>query len=330
MRSDEPSRGYPAWSTEIWGMPIAYIIAITVACVFATGPARVDAFSFDDINFLVGSGTNQAALVIDWVEGAAEPPALAWGYRWDGEARGRDMLLAIVAADPRLFAKLGGTHANPNAVYGLGYDADNDGQFGIDDGTTFNSSGIAFSGPADGAVATDSGDYYAEGWFMEFWHYGVASTNPYDGGSWSDVQFGMASRVLINGAWDSWAFEITTIPPFNAYAENPMAAPPPGGAPGDFNDDGHVDADDYDEWRSSFGSISQPAIDISGNGIVDAADYVGWRKHAQSSGSSIMAIVNAPEPSAICLVSFLFLNRIQLSRRKRKEFGSCSATWISS
>jgi hypothetical protein len=282
-------------------------------------PANADPFSFDDIDFWVGSGANRAALVIDWIEDSTEPPALAWGYRWDGVARGRDMLLAIVTADPRLYAKLGGTPANPNAVYGLGYDANNDGQFGIDDGTTFNSSGIAFSGPADGAVANDPDDYYAEGWFAGFWHYGIASTNPYDGGSWTDIQFGMTSRVLTDGAWDSWAFEGTTVPPFNAYAENPTAAQPPSGGPGDFNGDGEIDIDDYDAWRRHFGATAQAAIDASANGVVDAADYVAWRKYAESSGNALTASASAPEPSANSLAAFFVVTCFLLSFRKREE-----------
>ena len=297
---------------------------ITFACVFAmgtacaTGVARADAFSFDDIDFWVGGGANRAALVIDWVEGSTEPPALAWGFCWDGSARGRDMLLAIVAADSRLFAKLGGTPMNPNAVYGLGYDADHDGQFGIDDGTTFNSAGIAFSSADDGAVAADSGDYYVEGWFTGFWHYGIAPINPYDGGSWSDIQFGMASRVLTDGAWDSWAFENTTFPPFDAYAQNPIAAVPPVGSPGDFDNDGHVDGDDYDLWQSKFGSTSA-AVDANGNGIVDAADYVVWRKHAESSDGSFGVIVNAPEPATFWF-ALVFLSACVLhSFSQRKD-----------
>ncbi|HEX2474405.1 MAG TPA: hypothetical protein VHK01_06660, partial [Lacipirellulaceae bacterium] len=109
----------------------ACLIVVSLASTtFAQTP-----FSFDDIQFWVGSGANRAAVAIDWHENTIEPPALVWGYRWDGIAHGNDMLTAIVAADPRFFAKLGGTRSDPNAVYGLGYDADGDGEFAIDDDT---------------------------------------------------------------------------------------------------------------------------------------------------------------------------------------------------
>ena len=105
---------------------------------------RAQPFTFDEVQFWVGSGANRAALVIDWLENTNEPPALVWGYRWDGAANGRDMLQAVVAADPRLFAKFGNHAEYGAAVFGFGYDANDDGGFEIDDGTTFNAAGMAF------------------------------------------------------------------------------------------------------------------------------------------------------------------------------------------
>src|ERR1700752_1966109 len=133
------SNEYRATRSEERGMSVgrkAESIALAACLLLMTGSlstARAE-FAFDDVEFWVGMGTNRAALVIDWYENSANPPALAWGYRWDGAAKGRDMLMAIVAADPRLFARLGGTLANPVAVYGLGYDADDHGAFGIHSG----------------------------------------------------------------------------------------------------------------------------------------------------------------------------------------------------
>jgi hypothetical protein len=202
------------------------------------------------------------------------------------------MLSAIVAADPRLFAKLGGTRANPNAVYGLGYDADGDGQFGTDDGAQFDAQGFAFSGPADLAQATDPDDYYAEGWFTGFWHYGAASTNPYGSGSWLDAPGGMAARMLTDGDWNSWTYTPTF--DFASFAENPRAAPPPF-VSGDFDRNGLVNTADYSLWRGTFGSMSNLAADGNANGIVDAADYVVWREYLTlGSGNSVRVAV--PEP----------------------------------
>lgn len=274
-------------------------------CAFSWPLAgSAQSFTFDDIDYWVGSGANRAALVIDWADGETDPPALVWGFRWNGTALGRDIFTAVVAADDQLFAKVGGAVTSPVAIYGLGYDANDDGQFALDDGTTFDSDGFASSGPADGSLSVDAADYYAEGWFTGFWHYGIASTNPYDGGRWSDTPFGMAGRTLADGAWDSWTYT----PTFNfaAYAQNPVAAAPPESLPpyppGDFDHDGDVTVADYELWKSEFSSTDAPDADASGNGVVDAADYTIWRDHFSIAGGSAATLGSGvPESSSVLL-----------------------------
>jgi hypothetical protein len=287
---------------------------LVAAMALLACPAIGQAFTFDDIQYWVGNGTNRAALAIDWGDDATQPPALVWGYRWNGTAHGSDMFTAIVAADQRLFAKLGASPAN-RALYGVGYDANNNGEFGIDDGTQFDAQGFAFTDPADLAVSTDSGDYYSEGWFTGFWHYGIAANNPYNGGSWSDIASGMVGRTLTDGAWDSWTFSLTFN--FSSFATNPVAAVSPY-LPGDFNHDGHVDAADYGVWRAAVGSTFDSAADGNHNGIVDAADYVIWRKAAGGSGaSSGLSSSSVPEPSAIWLLLCAFWFVCSFTRKEK-------------
>jgi hypothetical protein len=280
-------------------------ILIFLAAIHAATAAA--AFTLDDIQYWVGTGTNRAAIAIDWSEGSASPPALVWGYRWNGVAHGSDMLATVVKADDRLYAKFGGSAGAEDAIYGLGYDANNDGQFSLDDNTSFDSHGIAYTDPADGAITTNAADYYAEGWFTGFWHYGVASSDPFDGGQWNDSQGGMASRLLTDGAWDSWAIQASTHPPFTTYANNPQAAVSPDG---DFNGDHHVDSTDFTLWRTTYGSTTQLGADGNHNGIVDAADYTIWRDHLNGSGAAAITPSNGvPEPSTTALVgSMLFMS----------------------
>jgi len=278
-------------------------ITCVLALVANAGAVRAS-FTFDDIQYWVGTGTNRAALAIDWSEGSTNPPALVWGFRWNGAATGATMLTAIAKADDRLFAKFAGSPGSVNAFYGLGYDANNDGQFALDDGTTFDSQGIAHTDPADGGASVDAADYYAEGWFTGFWHYGIASSDPFNGGAWIDSPTGMASRTLADGSWDSWAFQTSTIPPFTTYANNPQAAAAPPG--GDFNGDGRIDSADYSVWKTTFGSTTQLAADANGNGIVDAADYTIWRDHLVPAGSAAFGqVANVPEPSTMALLGSL-------------------------
>jgi hypothetical protein len=291
---------------------------VASACIFALLATQAAAapLTFDDVDFWIGAGANRAALVIDWSDLSTDPPALVWGYCWDGAATGRDMLREIVSADDRLYAKVGGSAANPVAVYGLGYDANDDGVFALDDDTPFDDDGFASSSPADGAMSSDANDYYTEGWFTGFWHYGQAANNPYDGGSWSDAPLGMAGRVLVDGGWDSWTFT----PTFNfaAFATNPQAAPSPF-PPGDFNHDGDVTAADYAVWNSCYGSTSNLAADGNHNHRVDAADYTIWRDHLPSGGPAAATPANAiPEPSGFVLAVSTGFSLLQLLVFRRK------------
>jgi CotH kinase protein/Chitobiase/beta-hexosaminidase C-terminal domain/Lamin Tail Domain len=67
--------------------------------------------------------------------------------------------------------------------------------------------------------------------------------------------------------------------------------------PGDYDDNGTVEQEDYLVWQADFDSSVAPgaSADGSGNGVVDAADYVVWRKNF---GSSMGAAQAASQPTA--------------------------------
>jgi hypothetical protein len=94
----------------------------------------------------------------------------------------------------------------------------------------------------------------------------------------------------------------------------------PGLAPGDYNADGSVDADDYAEWRKTFGSQSQLWADGNGNGRVDAADYVVWRNGATSAGRGVAAAV--PESNSVILMLLISSTNVALARRWRGNRGA--------
>lgn len=244
--------------------------------------------SLDDIRYWVGEGANRAALAIDWDGVATTDTALVWGYRWDGQATGAQMLLEVVANDPRLYARIGLDPEYGLGVWGLGYDLNDDGLFGLDDGTTFDSEGLALTSRSDGVFAIDPDDLYREGWARAYWHYGLGVTGE-AGIAWATSGAGASQRVLVDGDWDSHA--IARSLNYDEFAQNLIAAEPQL-LPGDWNADGAIDAADYTLWSDAGGS---------------QAEYTLWSSHygTHSAGDTLASAITVPEPTAItCLFVF--------------------------
>jgi O-glycosyl hydrolase len=90
--------------------------------------------------------------------------------------------------------------------------------------------------------------------------------------------------------------------------------------PGDFNQDGLVDAIDLASWKSSFGlaaGAKRRQGDSDGDGDVDGADFITWQQ-----GSGIKAsVVDAPVPEPNSLFSLL-LPLVGAARARRINRGS--------
>jgi len=180
--------------------------SLATAGLLALSPLH--AATFGDVQFWVGSGANQAAMVIDWNDGKS-PESLLWGYRWNGSATGLDMFEAVVNADSRLFAHVG-TYSWGTAIQGIGYDLNNSGGFAVSPPLTFDSGGLALdTNPNDARVATDSADHFLEGWNNGFWDYYTRASS---GDAWASSFVGAADRVLADGAWDAYNFEAGFLP----------------------------------------------------------------------------------------------------------------------
>jgi hypothetical protein len=89
---------------------------------------------------------------------------------------------------------------------------------------------------------------------------------------------------------------------------------------GDYNQNGIVDAGDYDVWRRTLGQTVTPGSGADGdnNGVIGTADYDIWRTHFGATSGSGMTVAAVPEPSVVSLgaisLSVLTL-RFSLSRR---------------
>ena len=83
-----------------WYYTYAYPMTIHPVSVPLPVEATIDASA---IEYWVGEGTNEAILVVNWLD-----RALAWGYRWNGTATVADMMDSVAAADPRFSYTMNG------------------------------------------------------------------------------------------------------------------------------------------------------------------------------------------------------------------------------
>jgi hypothetical protein len=168
---------------------------------------------FNDISFWVGSGTNSAALILDFHDGTTSE-SFAWGYNWNGTASGAGMLIAIAAADANL---------------SISYFGDGDDGFYMWSVSYFD--GITTHTRSNGDFITDY-DYW--GYYLSGGYAGDADmTDGFadtpvavaGGGtllpdSWTDAPSGAAitgfdetGRILADNAWDTWSYgEWGTVP----------------------------------------------------------------------------------------------------------------------
>lgn len=186
-------------------------------------------FTFDMIESWAGEGSNQAALVIQFNDDK-ESNAIVFGYRWDGQATGIDMLRAVVSANPQLYGLFQYTNVSsptdPNGGYtinGIGWDADGDGDIALIDTGNGNQVYECETGffehprgyvPGQGGssdydydnwIARDEDDFWGAGWYQSYWSYWVkgADTEKFSYSSW-----GASGRVLEDGCWDGWNFAV--------------------------------------------------------------------------------------------------------------------------
>lgn len=180
--------------------------------------AVAPSISFSDIKYWVGTGTNEAAFVVQWND-SKNPDALVWGFRWNGTATGADMIKAIAKEDHRLFTLLYQGTPQGTAVGGFGFDLDGQNLNAL----YYNGNTASPISPVNGIVNTtaynfdnytgvDANDHWQSGWATKgYWSYWIKNPASANFG-YSGV--GASSRTLQNGSWDVWNFNpsFTSVP----------------------------------------------------------------------------------------------------------------------
>jgi hypothetical protein len=151
-------------------------IAINAALALSVSArAYID---FDDvlIEYWTGSGDNEALLIVDWQEDRMR----AFGYRWNeiDAPTDFDLFEAVNAASDRFYREW--VEGMPEqAIFGIGWDADN-----------------------DGFDKTDPDDFYEEGWLENgFWSQWLST----DGENW-EWGNGLGTHDLAHGDWIGWSW----------------------------------------------------------------------------------------------------------------------------
>jgi hypothetical protein len=109
-----------------------------------------------------------------------------------------------------------------------------------------------------------------------------------------------------------FAFRMPTDGPVGTYAIDAVSAIEMVALPGDYNQNGIVDAADFVVWRKTLGQtglIPGSGADGNANGMIDSGDYDFWRSHfgnVPGSGSGATVSAAVPEPTTIAFVPMAF------------------------
>lgn len=179
--------------------------------------------SFDDIKNWTGTGTNRSALVLQWNDGA-NPVSLVWGFRWNDNATGMDMLRAI-----------GGT----TVVREPGGGAEIETLTGADSALVFTMERYGFGDAVYSMVYNPGGPVRTQAdWSSGYWEYSLFGGNlsyydwtlgtnatyningdpSYSAVVWWSSQVGASDRPLVDSSWDALSFAA-------GFASTPVVQP---------------------------------------------------------------------------------------------------------
>ena len=188
----------------------------------------------DDIKFWSGSGTNRAALLIQWNDGGT-PSSLVWGFRWNGTATGIDMIRAVAGSSEirnpagALLSSTNGSDPRLSTVwtaynFGDALDAVSWKSGGTSRGKVDWNAGYWQYSIYGGRLEYDQ--YDENGQVIGSATYDQSGSSLYPGTSWFSSPVGAGDRPLVNEAWDAWSFAAGFVP-VSIVSPQPASIPAP-------------------------------------------------------------------------------------------------------
>jgi hypothetical protein len=188
---------------------------LTLGIILGHPIPSIASTTFDSIKFWTGTGTNKAAMVIQWNDGGT-PISMVWGYRWNGTATGFDMFKSIagttsltdssspqnpqtyLGSDPRLTTSWT-KHDFGNALESIIFQNDN----------TLRTQADWNNGYWEYIVIGGTFNYpiYDAEWnIVGETSYSQTGTATYSNENWFSSPIGASDRILIDGSWDAFSF----------------------------------------------------------------------------------------------------------------------------
>lgn len=164
-------------------MKLRLLLATASAAAVTTLNAHAVSYGNYQLEALTGTGTNTSVCVFDF--GATE---YAFGYRYDGQKTGADLLTAL------------------NNTFGISiaYDA----TWGTPASINYNSYNMITGVASDGGHISALFNYSSGGTAVNDWVEPAVTINYVGGGTggpiWTFAETGFASRYLTDGSWDGW------------------------------------------------------------------------------------------------------------------------------
>jgi hypothetical protein len=93
--------------------------------------------------------------------------------------------------------------------------------------------------------------------------------------------------------------------------------PTVGGAPGDFDASGVVDAADLALWQQRFGNTAPPLADADNDGDTDGADFLIWQQQLGSGAPATGAGSAVPEPASLAVACLAMIATLAATRARR-------------